>query len=91
MQAMATADPKAKWLMQAWLFYDNQEFWKPPQIKVCTACLSNSSCSQLPCRLIRLCNLPAHAVRVCCELAVMLSLMVLRYSQKALFSSLSSP
>ena len=35
-QAMATADPQAKWLMQAWLFYDNQEFWKPPQIKVCT-------------------------------------------------------
>ena len=36
-QAMATADSQAKWLMQAWLFYDNQEFWKPPQIKVHTA------------------------------------------------------
>ncbi|CAL5229140.1 g12413 [Coccomyxa viridis] len=32
-KAMATADPQAKWLMQAWLFYDKQEFWKPPQIK----------------------------------------------------------
>lgn len=20
--------------MQAWLFYDNQDFWKPPQIQV---------------------------------------------------------
>ena len=34
MQAMATADPGARWLMQAWLFYDNQDFWRPPQIKV---------------------------------------------------------
>ncbi|BDA50506.1 Alpha-N-acetylglucosaminidase [Coccomyxa sp. Obi] len=31
--AMAAADPSAKWLMQAWLFYDNQEFWQPPQIE----------------------------------------------------------
>ncbi len=37
MQAMASADLQARWLMQAWLFYDNQEFWKPPQIKVCSA------------------------------------------------------
>ena len=22
--------------MQAWLFYDNQDFWKPPQIKAST-------------------------------------------------------
>lgn len=36
LQAMSRADPQAKWLMQAWLFYDNQEFWKPPQIKVST-------------------------------------------------------
>ena len=40
MQAMATADPQAKWLMQAWLFYDNQEFWRPPQIQVCHPCPS---------------------------------------------------
>ena len=31
---MSAADPQARWLMQAWLFYDNQDFWKPPQIKV---------------------------------------------------------
>ena len=33
-QAMSAADPQARWLMQAWLFYDNQDFWKPPQIQV---------------------------------------------------------
>ncbi|EIE20595.1 hypothetical protein COCSUDRAFT_37819 [Coccomyxa subellipsoidea C-169] len=31
--AMAAADPSARWLMQAWLFYDNQKFWQPPQIQ----------------------------------------------------------
>lgn len=36
MQAMAAADPSARWLMQAWLFYDNQKFWQPPQIQVST-------------------------------------------------------
>jgi hypothetical protein len=30
---MAAADPSAKWLMQAWLFYDDQTFWQPPQIQ----------------------------------------------------------
>ena len=45
-QAMATADPQAKWLMQAWLFYDNQEFWKPPQIKVCAWHSSNHPAHQ---------------------------------------------
>ena len=43
---MATADPQARWLMQAWLFYDNQDFWKPPQIKVCTAVLIAGGCSR---------------------------------------------
>ena len=33
-QAMEAADPGAKWLMQAWLFYDNQEFWQAPQVEV---------------------------------------------------------
>ena len=36
-QAMSAADPQARWLMQAWLFYDNQDFWKPPQIKASTS------------------------------------------------------
>lgn len=45
---MATADPQAKWLMQAWLFYDNQEFWKPPQIKVCAAFLAAAGCFKSP-------------------------------------------
>lgn len=36
LQAMAAADPGAKWLMQAWLFYDNQEFWQPLQIEAGT-------------------------------------------------------
>ena len=39
-QAMSAADPQARWLMQAWLFYDNQDFWKPPQIQASTLTLS---------------------------------------------------
>ena len=31
---MVTADPTAKWLMQAWLFFDQADFWQPPQVKV---------------------------------------------------------
>jgi hypothetical protein len=34
-QAMQAADPAAQWLMQAWLFYDDQDFWQPPQIQAC--------------------------------------------------------
>ena len=30
--AMRAADPSAIWIMQAWLFYSNRGFWKPPQI-----------------------------------------------------------
>ena len=37
MQAMEAADPGATWLMQAWLFYDDQDFWQPPQIQVRTS------------------------------------------------------
>lgn len=53
-QAMSAADPQARWLMQAWLFYDNQDFWKPPQIQasalippLCTpsaACACRKTC-----------------------------------------------
>jgi len=33
-QSMATADPKAVWVMQAWfLYYSIDNFWKEPQIK----------------------------------------------------------
>ncbi len=32
-QAMSKADPKATWVMQGWLFYNDRKFWKAPQIK----------------------------------------------------------
>ncbi len=32
-QAMSAADPKATWVMQGWLFYNNRKFWKQPQTK----------------------------------------------------------
>lgn len=32
-QAMNSADPKAVWVMQGWLFYSDRKFWKRPQIK----------------------------------------------------------
>lgn len=32
-QSMALADPKAKWIMQGWLFHHGAKFWKPTQIK----------------------------------------------------------
>jgi alpha-N-acetylglucosaminidase len=32
-QSMAAADPKAVWVMQGWLFYNNSSFWQPKQIK----------------------------------------------------------
>ncbi len=28
---MTAADPEAVWVMQGWIFYNNAEFWKPPQ------------------------------------------------------------
>ena len=37
-QAMAAADPAATWLMQAWMFYDDQEFWQAPRIEVGRFC-----------------------------------------------------
>jgi alpha-N-acetylglucosaminidase len=30
---MKSADPKAVWVMQGWLFYSDRKFWKTPQIK----------------------------------------------------------
>ncbi|XP_017556221.1 alpha-N-acetylglucosaminidase [Pygocentrus nattereri] len=30
---MTSVDPKAVWLMQAWLFVNDPEFWKPPQVE----------------------------------------------------------
>ncbi len=32
-QSMATADPKAVWFMQGWLFHHGRKFWQPTQIK----------------------------------------------------------
>ena len=33
-QAMAAGDPGARWIMQAWLFYNEKDFWQKPQIQV---------------------------------------------------------
>jgi Alpha-N-acetylglucosaminidase (NAGLU) tim-barrel domain len=35
-QAMEAGDPTARWIMQAWLFFNEGFFWKPPQIQVGT-------------------------------------------------------
>ncbi len=32
-EGMKSADPKAVWVMQGWLFYNDRKFWKAPQIK----------------------------------------------------------
>ena len=32
-QSMASADPRAVWVMQGWMFHYNASFWKPTQIK----------------------------------------------------------
>ena len=32
-EGMKSADPKAVWVMQGWLFYSDRKFWKAPQIK----------------------------------------------------------
>ncbi len=31
--AMQAADPRAVWVMQGWLFFNNPTFWQPPQAK----------------------------------------------------------
>ena len=32
-RAMASADPRATWVMQGWLFVNDASFWKPTQVK----------------------------------------------------------
>lgn len=32
-QSMTAADPKAIWVMQGWMFHNNNKFWQPQQIK----------------------------------------------------------
>ncbi len=38
---MAAADPKAKWLMQGWLFVNNPDFWKEAQTEALLTALPN--------------------------------------------------
>jgi alpha-N-acetylglucosaminidase len=40
-QAMSSADPKAVWVMQGWLFYSDRKFWKTPQIKALLQAVPN--------------------------------------------------
>jgi alpha-N-acetylglucosaminidase len=40
-QSMALADPKATWIMQGWLFYHGEKFWKPTQIKAILNAIPN--------------------------------------------------
>lgn len=40
-QAMSGADPKAIWVMQGWLFYNDRKFWKTPQIKALLEAVPN--------------------------------------------------
>lgn len=41
-QSMAAADPKAVWVMQGWLFYNDSQFWKPAQIKALLDAVPNN-------------------------------------------------
>lgn len=40
-QSMALADPEATWIMQGWLFYHGEKFWKPTQIKALLNAIPN--------------------------------------------------
>ncbi len=40
-ESMAMADPKAVWIMQGWLFYHGEKFWKPAQIKALLNAIPN--------------------------------------------------
>eukprot|EP01124_Arcella_intermedia_P007631 TRINITY_DN14704_c0_g1_i1.p1 TRINITY_DN14704_c0_g1~~TRINITY_DN14704_c0_g1_i1.p1 ORF type:complete len:811 (-),score=189.15 TRINITY_DN14704_c0_g1_i1:54-2486(-) len=40
-KAMSSADPDAKWLMQGWLFYNEQDFWTPEAVKAYLGGVSN--------------------------------------------------
>lgn len=39
--SMSEADPKAKWIMQGWLFYFSKDFWQPTQIKALLNAIPN--------------------------------------------------
>ncbi|MCX2575095.1 alpha-N-acetylglucosaminidase [Pedobacter sandarakinus] len=39
--SMASADPKAVWIMQGWLFHFSANFWKEPQIKAMLSAVPN--------------------------------------------------
>jgi hypothetical protein len=44
---MEAGDPTARWIMQAWLFFNEGFFWKPPQIQVATCLIAHPyPCSQ---------------------------------------------
>lgn len=38
---MSTADPKAIWVMQGWLFYSDRKFWKEPQTEALLKAVPN--------------------------------------------------
>lgn len=40
-EGMQQADPKAVWVMQAWLFYSDRKFWKEPQVKALLEAVPN--------------------------------------------------
>ena len=40
-EGMQQADPKAVWIMQAWLFYSDRKFWKEPQVKALLEAVPN--------------------------------------------------
>jgi alpha-N-acetylglucosaminidase len=40
-QSMAAYDPEAIWVMQAWMFSHNDDFWKPTQIKALLNAIPN--------------------------------------------------
>lgn len=41
-QSMAATDPKAVWVMQGWLFYNDSRFWQPQQIKALLDAVPNN-------------------------------------------------
>jgi len=41
-QSMTAADPRAVWVMQGWLFYNNSGFWQPQQIKALLNAVPNN-------------------------------------------------
>ncbi len=39
--SMTAADPDAVWVMQGWIFFNNPEFWKPPQSRALLEAVPN--------------------------------------------------